>query len=92
VLVVDDKMSLMGIFTDGDLRRALMGKGPNVLDLSMSQLMTCSPRYIAPSALALEAMQNMEADQKNAITCLPVLENQKVLGLIKLHDIVQSGI
>jgi arabinose-5-phosphate isomerase len=35
----------------------------------------------------------MEADQKNAITCLPVIDEQKrVLGLIRLHDIVQSGL
>lgn len=93
VLVVDDHMMLRGIFTDGDLRRALQGKGPNVLDLTMEQLMTCSPKYIGPSQLAIDAMHTMESDQKNAITCLPVLEeSKKVLGLIKLHDIVQSGL
>lgn len=93
VLVVDDKMILQGIFTDGDLRRSLVKQGPKALELPMEQVMTRSPRSIAPGKLAWEAMQMMEADQKNAITCLVVLEeNRKVAGLIKLHDILQAGI
>jgi arabinose-5-phosphate isomerase len=93
VLVVDDKDVLLGIFTDGDLRRSLLNKGPQVLDLSMQQLMTYSARCIGPEKLAWDAMKMMEADQKNAITCMPVIdENRTVLGLIKLHDIVQSGL
>lgn len=92
VLVVDGHQHLQGIFTDGDLRRALLDKGPSVLELPMKQLMTRSAKFTEPGILAWEAMKLMEADQKNAITCLPVLEGQKVLGLIKLHDIVQSGL
>lgn len=93
LLVVDEGMILKGIFTDGDLRRALQKQGAAVLDIPIQQLMTCSPRYIAPGKLAWEAMQLMESDPKNAITCMPVLgDNRKVLGLIKLHDIVQSGL
>lgn len=93
VLVIDENKTLQGIFTDGDLRRALLNQGPNVLQMTMKQLMTCSPKFMPPGKLALEAMQLMEADQKNAITCLPVIDdNKKVLGLIKLHDIIQSGL
>jgi arabinose-5-phosphate isomerase len=93
VLIVDEAMQLQGIFTDGDLRRSLLNKGANVLELSMQQVMTHTARHIDPNKLAWDAMQLMEADQRNAITCLPVLDDKKtVLGLIKLHDIVQSGL
>lgn len=92
VLIVNEELHLQGIFTDGDLRRALLKEGPQVLELPMEQLMTRSAKYIGPNVLAWDAMQLMEADQKHPITCLPVLEDQKVLGLIKMHDIVQSGL
>jgi len=93
LLVVNEEMILQGIFTDGDLRRALLKHGANVLNSLIKDLMTCSPRHISPSKLAWEAMQMMESDPKNAITCMPVIdESKKVHGLIKLHDIVQSGL
>lgn len=92
LLVVNKEMILQGIFTDGDLRRALQKHGAKVLDQPINQLMTNSPRCIHPGKLAWEAMQHMEADQKNAITCMPVVdEGRKVLGLIRLHDLIQSG-
>ena len=50
------------------------------------------PKTTHPDILAWEAMKIMEADQKHPIMVLPVLEEQKVVGLIKMHDIVQSGI
>lgn len=93
VLVVNEHMILEGIFTDGDLRRALLGKGPHVLELKMEQLMTRTPRMVAGEMLAWDAMKMMEADPKHPITCLPVVDEQKkVCGIIKLHDIIQSGL
>lgn len=93
ILAVDEQMYLKGIFTDGDLRRALLKKGSDTLELTVQQLMTKTPRHIGSHKLAWEAMQLMEADQNNAITCLPVIDEQgKVEGLIKLHDIIQSGL
>lgn len=93
VLIVDETQKLQGIFTDGDLRRSLQKHGANTLSSTMQELMTKTARWITPHNLAWEAMKQMEGDQKNAITVLPVLEdNQKVVGLIKLHDIVQSGL
>lgn len=93
VLVVNEELKLQGIFTDGDLRRALSHRGPHVLETPMEQLMTPTGRSIAPDKLAWEAMQMMESNQKHPITCLPVIEeNRKVLGLIKMHDILQSGL
>lgn len=93
ILVTDKDLILIGIFTDGDLRRSLQTKKDQVLETPMSQIMTKKPRWISPDILALEAMHQMESDQKHPITVLPVLdENHKVLGIIKMHDIVQSGI
>lgn len=93
VLVTDETEVLQGIFTDGDLRRALQSHGAASLQLPMKDLMIQTARWVAPHNLAWDAMRKMEGDQKNAITVLPVLtEHKKLLGLIKLHDIVQSGI
>lgn len=93
LLVVDDQNTLQGIFTDGDLRRALQKNGYEALNSSINNLMTSSPRWIAPQALAWQALQLMEAIPQKEITVLPVLDdNKRVLGLIKMHDILQSGI
>lgn len=93
VLVVDDTLDLKGIFTDGDLRRALQKYGPKALDLRMEQLMTSSPKWIESKELAWEALHLMEADPKHPIMVLAVLdEHKKVAGVIKMHDIVQSGL
>jgi arabinose-5-phosphate isomerase len=93
ILVVDEARSLQGIFTDGDLRRSLQKHGASSLNLQIGDLMTKTARWIDPQSLAWDAMRKMEGDQKNAITVLPVLESEtKVVGLIKLHDIVQSGL
>lgn len=93
VLIVDEAQKLQGIFTDGDLRRALQSKGSEALDTPMQSLMTYSARWIAPDELAAKAVHLMESDQKRPITVLPVLEEgEKVVGLIKMHDIIQSGL
>lgn len=93
ILIIDEKMKLEGIFTDGDLRRALVNHGSKALTLPIDQLMTKTPRFAEPNQLAWDAMQLMEAKRNNAITCLPVIDPANILlGLIRLHDIVQSGI
>lgn len=93
VLIVNDAWILQGIFTDGDLRRALIKEGSKVLEFSMNQVMTQAVKVIEPNKLAREAMELMESDQTNAITCMPVIDSTyKVLGLIRLHDIIQAGL
>lgn len=93
ILIIDQTNQLEGIFTDGDLRRSLEKFGARALEMSMKELMTTSPRSVAPDRLAWESMQLMEIDQTHAISVLPVLNpDHTVAGLIKLHDIVQSGI
>lgn len=93
ILIVDEAQVLQGIFTDGDLRRSLQKHGASSLHLSMEEVMTKAARWTDPHCLAWDAMRKMEGDQKSAITVLPVLEkDKKVVGLIKLHDIVQTGL
>lgn len=93
ILINDSENNLEGIFTDGDLRRALQKHAQDVLQEPLSSLMTPSPRVISPELLAWEAMKEMEADPKRPITVLPVVDHKrKVLGLLKMHDILQLGL
>lgn len=92
VLIIDELMQLLGIFTDGDLRRSLQLFGAAVLSMPMHEIMTKTPKTIEPTALAYDAMQIMEANQKGAIMILPVVVDQKVVGLVQLHSLVQSGL
>ena len=93
MLVIDDAKKLKGIFTDGDLRRALQKHGPEVLQMKMDDLMIKQPRKVVSDMMAYEAMKYMEGDHKSPIMVLPVVElDDRVVGLVKLHDIIQSGV
>lgn len=93
ILVVDDERRMLGIFTDGDLRRALQNLGVDALESPLEVLMTKKPRSISPDLLAYAAVKEMEANQKSPIMVLPVLDDEKkVIGIIKMHDLIQSGI
>jgi arabinose-5-phosphate isomerase len=93
VMVVDADRQLLGVFTDGDLRRALQKLGSDVLEAKMIEVMTKAAKFINSDRMASEALSLMEADQKRPITVLPVIDDEsKVVGLIKMHDIVQSGL
>jgi arabinose-5-phosphate isomerase len=79
---------LLGIITDGDLRRMLM-KYPNIEQVKASQIMTSSPKTIEADALVVDALHKM---RENSITQLPVICDGKYLGIIHLHDILKEGI
>lgn len=88
VSVVDDEGSLLGIITDGDLRRQLE-KGVDVYDLKVEDIMYPKPTTINKERLAVEALKIMK--EKN-ISCLLVTENNKAIGTIRLQDIIGVGI
>lgn len=93
VLVTDNTHRLLGIFTDGDLRRSLQNRGSKALDGTIGEFMSTTPKQIAPNAMASQALEVMEGDQKRPVTVLPVVDEAGiVVGIIKLHDILQSGI
>ncbi len=79
---------LLGIITDGDLRRMLM-KNPRLDEVKASDIMTPQPKFAEPETLLLHALETMRAFN---ITQLPVVENGNYKGVIHLHDILKEGI
>lgn len=88
VTLVSDGDRLLGIFTDGDLRRALE-KYPDALQRPIAEVMTRAPQTTAPAVLAAEALQHMEARH---ITALPVLDGERIAGIIHIHDLLRAGV
>ncbi|NEP67591.1 MULTISPECIES: KpsF/GutQ family sugar-phosphate isomerase [Moorena] len=93
VNVVDDKGELFGIITDGDLRRSIAKIKPTELEhLKAVAIMTPNPVMVQPDQLAYDALQLME-NRTSQISVLPVVDKHKrCIGLLRLHDIAQSGI
>ncbi|ABA89184.1 arabinose-5-phosphate isomerase [Syntrophotalea carbinolica DSM 2380] len=82
---------LVGVFTDGDLRRT-MGRGCDVLDLPLGDVMSCHPKRILRSNLAAKAVQKME---EFSITSLFVFDDDDStvpVGIIHLHDLLKAGV
>ncbi len=92
LLVVDEEDQLEGIFTDGDLRRCLQRHGSEILYWRIEKLMTRSITSITPGVLVWEAMKQMQKDPKKWVMMLPVVEEGKISGLLRMHDIIQEGI
>ncbi len=92
LLVVDEAGKLLGIFTDGDLRRALESQGGKILEKPVAELMNASPRWTHKDILAVDALKQMEENPKSRIMALAVLERGKVIGLLHIHDILQAGL
>lgn len=87
--IVDSHNKLLGIFTDGDLRRTFEDHS-DLEALNIAELMTQDCITTTPEALAFETFNEMECHK---ITAIPVLdENKHVIGIIHLHDILQSGV
>lgn len=79
---------ILGIITDGDLRRMLMNT-TDIEHVKASQIMTSNPKTIEEDALVVDALHKM---RENSITQLPVVKDGKYLGIIHLHDILKEGI
>lgn len=95
VNVIDKEGRLAGIVTDGDLRRSLQRIGPRdfaFANLRCDEIMTRNPVVTTPETRAFDALRLME-DRPSQINVLPVVdENNVCVGLIRLHDIVRSGL
>lgn len=92
LLVANKERDLLGIFTDGDLRRALQSKGPAVLEETMANLMNASASSLPPETLAWDALKYMQKDPQKWVMVIPVLEQGKVVGILRMHDVVKAGI
>jgi len=76
---------LLGLISDGDLRRLLERHGKHALDLSAAECMTADPQTIGPDEFAIAALEIME---RRKITSLPVVDQQgRLLGVVHLHDL-----
>jgi arabinose-5-phosphate isomerase len=86
--VVDNDQNLLGIITDGDLRRMLQ-KNDDLMSVRAANIMTIAPKRIQKDEYAVKALHVME---ENNITQLVVTDGEKVVGFIHLHDLLKEGI
>ena len=86
--VVTDDGRIIGIITDGDLRRMLL-KHPDIEHVKASDIMTRNPKTIDADDLVADALHKM---RQNSITQLPVLKDHRYVGVIHLHDILKEGV
>ncbi|MDO1528290.1 KpsF/GutQ family sugar-phosphate isomerase [Fulvimonas sp. R45] len=88
--VVDADRRLLGVFTDGDLRRALDDDGVDLRNAKVAELMTRNPKAIGADKLAIEAAQLMEKHQIHAL--LVVDEAERVVGALNIHDLLRARV
>ncbi|MFB3844333.1 MAG: SIS domain-containing protein [Candidatus Cloacimonadaceae bacterium] len=88
--VIDNNGELIGMITDGDLRRQLQQKQTHLLKYTAADCMTKNPKFTHPEELAVNALNLMES---NKITMLPVVDAQNhPVGMLHMHDLIQAGI
>ncbi len=89
-IVVNDAKELVGIITDGDLKRILLQNKKNIMDKTAAEGMTKNPKTTTPRILAVEALNLME---DNNITLLPVVDDDKrPVGVLQMHDLIDAGV
>ena len=87
--IVDDSLQVLGVFTDGDLRRAL-DRSAHLHSTRMDQVMTRNAKSVRPDMLAAEAVHIMETHR---ITALVVLDDaDKIVGALNVHDLLRAGV
>jgi arabinose-5-phosphate isomerase len=87
--IVDDSMRVLGVFTDGDLRRAL-DRAADLRTTRMDQVMSRHAKTVRPTTLAAEAVHLMET---HSITSLVVVDAEdKIVGALNVHDLLRAGV
>lgn len=89
VIISDDKKTLLGIITDGDLKRHM---GKDLLEKTVTQIMTPTPKTIQNKHLAVEAMNIMTQESGQYLSSLIVMDKDQMLGMIRLQDCLQAGL
>jgi arabinose-5-phosphate isomerase len=87
--IVDDSMRVLGVFTDGDLRRAL-DRSADLRATRMDQVMTAKPKFVLPSMLAAEAVHLMETHRITSLIVLDAARN--LVGALNVHDLLRAGV
>ena len=90
----DQPGALAGLITDGDLRRALqLNSAETWTKLTAADLMTADPITVQGNVLVVKALEQMEHNRRKPISVLPVVDQHKqLLGLLRLHDLIQAGL
>ena len=88
ITLVIDKSKVVGIFTDGDLRRCI-NKKVNIQNTQIDKVMTKTFKTIGSDALAVDAAEIME---NNKIFTLVVMKKNKYVGVISMHDLIEARI
>lgn len=88
VSVVDDSGRLRGVITEGDIRRILL-REMDVYNMTVSEVMNFYPKTISDDKLAYEALGIMK---DNGISCLPVLDKNKIVGTVRMRKIIEEGV
>ncbi|MCB8474475.1 KpsF/GutQ family sugar isomerase [Klebsiella aerogenes] len=86
--ICDDEMNIIGIFTDGDLRR-VFDTGVDMRNASIAEVMTPGGIRIRPGMLAVDALNLM---QSRHITCVLVADGDRLLGVVHMHDLLRAGV
>lgn len=96
VSVVDAQGRLLGLVTDGDVRRtmgAAQGSVRDLLSRPVAELMTRNPAVVAPGALAFDALRTMETHRPRPIMLLPVVDEAgRAVGMVPMHMLVAAGL
>src|SRR5262249_49885249 len=88
--IVDGEQRLLGVFTDGDLRRAVDNNNIDLRTTPVTSLMTVNPKTIAGDKLAIEAARLMEAHKIHAL--LVIDPHEKVVGALNIHDLLRARV
>lgn len=87
--VMDEHQQLLGIYTDGDLRRSI-DRGVDIHSARVGEVMNTSPRRLRDNTLAAEALQQMEQNRVNVL--LVTDEHDRLVGVVKINDILRAGV
>jgi len=87
-VIADDQDAVLGVFTDGDLRR-VMDQDIRVRKTAIDEVMTVGGKSVEPAQLAASALELMDRHKINA---LPVIEGNKLVGAINMHDLLRAGV
>jgi len=92
VTVINEEKHILGIVTDGDVRRGIQKFGGEFLNTAASEIMAADPVHVKSDDKAIDALLLME-NRPSQITVLPVVDNDdKCVGMIRLHDLIRTGI
>ncbi len=89
ILLADEQHQLLGVFTEGDLRRTLVS-GRELKELTIGECMTTNPHTIGPKALAVDAVNQLEREK---ITALPVVDGEgRIVGALNMHHLLNARV